>query len=348
MRVDLPFIYATTYRKPRDGKSTTTMASDSVSAEVPELDYADVELAAFWKERDETHRVMAYGGDVYRQANHHRDLPLLSDALGDISRVVEGQNRNTADRLFGWPNWSSNSGRILMKALTGETTRPRLPPGADIVSTTLERSRAEAQYMADGLLLLRGVVWHRIPGLLLHLSEVIPAPDPNLYITSRPYGYLRNELRYGVLGIQKQVNTTYFGLEQGAFSKLHNEDVRPNFRGLEVNRPDLLNHDGRSEFLARIMNYAVRTEEYRAGEMDEQEIGLWLGLRDAVNEWFDRTVPEIDEATVENLVAFISLREDSFQGGWRRRGLEIIETYRAEYATLDEVTAGTSISPPSP
>ncbi|MCV9964266.1 hypothetical protein OIU34_20480 [Pararhizobium sp. BT-229] len=328
MHVTLPFVYQITHQKPGKPKATTSAAFDMVSADIPEVGRSDVSLAAKWDRTLNgglvTDCVITLNGDLFMKSGISRD-----DLEGRHNGRLNGENMRL---IYGMPYYGSVEGKLLLKALSGEQPPRGLPKSADITSTTLQHDQVEAQNMIDGLLIVEGEVWHRIPALVLHFHQFRPTDACELSIAPPPYGHGKAGILSGMVGIQSPVFTRFFSINEIDQALTHagdNEVVR-HFLNLEVHQPDLLAFDGRSEFAARIMNSAVRTNEYRAGEMGDPEITLWMRMRDVVAGWYGIPSIPITDEDVAALYEFCAMTPKSHMNEWPRRGCEILDVYRAD------------------
>lgn len=327
MHVSLPFVYQITHQKPGKPKATTSAAFDMVSAEVPEVGRSDVSIAAKWDRTLNgglvTESVIARNGDLFTNSGISRD-----DLDGRHNGRLNGENMRL---IYGMPYYGSVEGKLLLKALSGDQPPRSLPKAPDITSTTLQHDQVEAQDMVDGLLIIEGEVWHRIPALVLHFHQFRPTDACELSIAPSPYGQGKAAILGGMVGIQSPVFTRYFGINEidEALAHAGDSDVVRHFQNLEVQQPDLLAFDGQSEFAARIMNSAVRTNEYRAGEMGDREIFLWMRMRDAVAGWYGIPSVPLGEDDVDALYEFCALTPKSHMNEWPRRGCEILDIYRS-------------------
>lgn len=332
MHINLPFVFDTTYRNPATGKPSTTTASSSVQAEVPEVSFNDVEPAAQWAEGPFVEKVVGWNGNIYRPANAAADAPVLDRELQNIWPMASGGHANSIDRIFGSPSWVTSAGKILKKALNDEPTPLRLSRGTEILSSTEHRERASAQYLVDGLLMVDRVVWHRVPGMQFVLIPSIDLPSPNFGIVAAPYGHSLTSLLHGDLaGIQNPTLRRLFGLDQMELAAAQGFELRTGLHSIEVLRPDLLAYDGQSAFGARLMNYACRSLIDRVGQMDSGRISAYLSMREAVAAWYGPHNTTISTADIEELWAFQDSETDP--KGWIRKGCEIIEVYRSASTT---------------
>lgn len=327
MRVTLPFVYEITHQKAGKPKATTTAAFDLVSADVPELSRSEVSLAAKWdvplNGKFASKSVITRNGDLFMKSGVSADQ-LAGRHLGHLN----GDNMRL---IYGTPYYGAVGGKLLLKALSGDQPPRGLPKTADITSTTLQHDQIEAQDMIDGLLIVEGEVWNRIPALILHFHQFRPTDACDLSIAPSPYGHGKAGILGGMVGIQNPVFTRYFSINEIEHAMVHagDSEVVRHFLNLEVHQPDLLDFDGQSEFAARIMNSAVRTNEYRVGEMSDNEISLWMRMRDGVSGWYGIPSAPITEADVEALYEFCAMTPKNHTNEWPRRGCEILDVYRA-------------------
>ncbi|MCZ7862612.1 hypothetical protein O9X98_14650 [Agrobacterium salinitolerans] len=318
MRVTLPFVYEITHQKPGKDKPTTSAAYDSVFAEVPEVSRSEVDVAAKWEVLSALESVISWNGNLYMAAG------ISSDTLLDRQAADDHMNQQNLNVLYGHPHWPSVAGKQLLRALRSDAPAQTVSK-TKIVSTTLDRDKLEAQHMIDGILIVDGQVWHRIPAIMFCLS------DQRLSILPAPYGHRKIALLEGMAGIQNPLLTRYFALDEMELAIAHAPDnvVQRRFKNLVIFQPDLLPFDGQSEFAARVTNSAVRTNEYRVGEMSDREISLWMRMRDAVAGWYGIPSAPITEADVEALYEFCAMTPKSHMNDWPRRGCEILDEYRA-------------------
>jgi len=287
VRITLPFVYETTYRASGRDKPSTTLASDVVGADVPELGKSDVRLAASWKGRwDEA--VVAWNGDLYRNVAPAREGGLKPEALLEPATLTGVDDIDCLNRVYGYPYWGGNLGKLLKKAFGGELSRPSCPRGSEILSSTLDRDRHAAQFMANGLLVIDGGLWHRIPGIVFYLHK-----NPGyLSIGPRPYGSLKSGLLYGLQGIQNPTVDYILGIQHAEVAEERPAAIQSGFSDLEVHLPDLVACDGHLELAARTMNFAIRTGDRDVGSLSREDIGLWLRMRETVRGWYgDPPVP---------------------------------------------------------
>lgn len=346
MKLSLPFTYSITHQKPGQGKPTTSGAISRVSADIPRVKESAVELAAEWTEpsngRTIRKTVVSWNGDLYRKLGITIQL-LTSENPSTLASL----NRDDAmKRLYGNSYWGSVRSRQLQNAFSGEDTPRAIPKSRIVTSTTLDHDRGEAQHMIDGIISIEGEAWHRIPGIMLSLYQASER-DASLSITTPPYGHEKDELLTGMSGIQNPVFTRFFDINEQIRALSHADDedlVQRRFYGLKIHRPDLVAFDAQSEFAARIMNSAVRTNDYRVGEMGDREIFLWMRMRDAVAGWYGIPSVPFGEEDLDALYEFCSLTPKAHMNQWPRRGCEILDTYRT-HAPAPVPKAGMSRQP---
>ncbi len=327
MRIHLPFTFDTTHLKAATGKPSTTTASSSVQADVPEVAIRDVELAARWVEDGHVQKVVGWNGGIYRPANDARDPMVWGRELVSLWPLADGRHANSLDRILGFPQMWTSAGKILKKAFVEGTATPsRLPKGAEILSSTEDHERASAQDIADGFLLVDEIVWQRVPAMQFHLTPAIDYPAPNFGISAAPYGHTLLSLLHGNEGTKDPTFTHPFGMDQLELAAQHGVELRPRFSSLEVFRPDLLAYDGQSAFAACLMNYACRTLADRIGQLEPDQIGAYLTIREAVDAWYGPNNTAVSEEAIDGLWAFQDGKTDP--KGWIRKGREIINLYR--------------------
>jgi hypothetical protein len=335
MYVTLPFVYEITHQKPGKLKPSTSTVVDQVTADVPEVCRSEVSLAATWdvqiNGRPAPTTVITRNGDLFMSSGIS-GVQLKSRNLGHLSENMRV--------IYGAPHWGSNEGKILLKSFGGGQSHQR-PKEADITSTTLRRDQIEAQHMVEGLLVVDGEVWQRVPSLVVHFHQFRPTDACDLSIAPSPYGLGKASILRGMVGIQNPVITRYFGISEMDQALAHAVDsgVVRHFQKLVVHQPDFLDFDGQSEFAARIMNSAVRTHEYRVGVMGDHEISLWMQMRDAVARWYGIPTGSITEGDIEALHAFCSMTPKSHANDWPRRGCAILDSYRANAGTTSSPSA---------
>nr|WP_250807411.1 hypothetical protein [Neorhizobium tomejilense] len=329
MHINLPFTYTVLHRPNGGDKTSKTSAAGMVSSEVPELSRDDVVLAARWQVNMTPREIVYWDGNLYRPANPHEEPVVDRAAFEDLGwPLAHPAHMASATRIFGFPDWWSNSGKVLKSALGGKDKRLRIPDKSEIASTTFDADQAVAQGIADGLLLIDQVLWHRIPGVIFSLSESLDDVRPNLFISAPPYGHYKQSILIGMGGTQNPTVSRYFSLDEIDAVAHHTAETRADFADLEIFIPEATAYDGEGEFTARIMNSAVRNSAYRAGEMDDHEIGLWLKMREAVAGWYGSPSARIETSATEALFEFTAMNKHNDPAGWLRNGCKVIELYR--------------------
>ncbi|MCS4088571.1 hypothetical protein [Rhizobium sp. BK176] len=351
MKLSLPFAYSITHKKPGEEKSTTSGAISTVTADIPTVSKADVELVADWNilsNRDTIKRsVISWNGDLYRKLGISTEL-LVSESPTDLEEFAR---HDAMKRLYGISHWGSNRSKQLLNALSGQDATRVVPKGIPksraVVATTLDHERAEAQHMIDGIADIDGEAWHRIPGMMLSLSQVYEH-QATLMIGPSPYGQDKADLLTGMPGIQAPVFTRFFDINQQSRALSHVEaesHIDWRFSDLKIHRPDLVAFDGEAEFAARIMNSAVRTNEYRVGKMGDREISLWMQMRDAVARWYVLEPEPLTEHDVKTLYDFCAMTPEPHMNQWPKRGCEILDIYRADRSGTATPKAGITRRP---
>jgi hypothetical protein len=337
MHLSLPFTYSITHKKSGEEKSTTSGAISRVSADIPSVRKGDVEPVADWTDvvngKSTKKTVISWNGDLYRPLGTSIDL-LMQEGT---SRLSSFAREDAFKRLYGIWHWGAVRSRQLQSALLGEDTTRPIPKSRVVTSTTLDHERAEAQHMIDGIIEIEGDVWHRIPGVTLSLYQAF-GREGSLSIAVGPYGHEKAEILTGMIGIQNPVLAQFFDINEEGRALSHldaNIVAERRFRDLVIHRADLVAYDGQAEFTARIMNSAVRTNEYRVGDMGDREISTWMQMRDAVSRWYDLAPQAPTEEDVQALYDFCALTPKPHMNEWPRRGCEIIDIYRADQAVTD-------------
>jgi hypothetical protein len=351
MKLSLPFTYTITHKKPGQEKSTTSVAISTVTAEIPTVREADIEVVADWtvsSNRQSMKRsVISWNGDLYRELGISTQL-LTSE---NPSKLENFTRHDALKRLYGILHWGGNRSKQLLNALSGQdATRivPKaIPKSRIVVATTLDHERAESQHMIDGIVDIDGEAWHRIPGMMLSLSQVYDH-QATLMIRPSPYGHDKADLLTGMPGIQNPVSTRFFDINEQSRALSHVEDgsqIDWLFSDLKIYRPDLIAYDGQAEFTARIMNSAVRTNEYRVGEMGDRELSLWMRMRDAVARWYGPTPEPFTDDDVEALYDFCAMTPKPHMNQWPKRGCEILDNYADHAPTSSPDTGSPSRRP---
>jgi hypothetical protein len=331
MKQSLPFAYSITHQKPGDHKSSTSVAISVVTTDIPGVRSGDVDVVAEWHAssngRSQKNTVISWGEGLYRK------LGISAETMASVKSTALARftSEESLKQLYGIPHWGGIRGKQLLKALSGDGAARDIPKSRVITSTTLARDQAEAQHMVDGLIEVEGEIWHRVAGIVLRLFQ-IPGHEAVLSIAPTPYGQNKWELLHGMAGIQNPLSTQYFDINELNRALTHidgDERVQWFFKNLTIHHPELISYDGQSEFTAQIMNSAVRTNEYRAGDMNDREISLWMRMREAVNNWYSIPSVPLEEEDVEALYEFCALTPKPHMNEWPRRGCEIINIYRS-------------------
>jgi hypothetical protein len=87
------------------------------------------------------------------------------------------------------------------------------------------------------------------------------------------------------------------------------------------------------------MNSAVRTSEYRVGDMGEREISLWMRMRDAVARWYGLPSVPLTDEDIETLYEFCAMTPNPDMNQWPQRGCEILDVYRSDQVATRSTTA---------
>lgn len=344
MRLTLPFTYTTTIRKSGKDNLSTTVATDSVTVEMPELGRNDVQTVASWKERTARVEIKEWNGDLYQWGYDGADGPGRELSVNETRGMQVGVLVGSINRIYGWPHWWSTEGKMLNKALKGYQTALKLPRGSELISSTFDRERDDARYMAEGIITIDQKVWHRIPGIALHARPSAGRGEVNAIIRATPYGATLTDQLYSVRGLQNPVDAVYFGLNQLADANLVQEEIRPSSSQLEVQDMSAVALDGKDVFLARLMTYAVRTNEYRVGEMSTPELRLWMGMREAVSTGYSSRGIQLPDTAASDLIEFCSLDPRNVKSDRLSKGCEILERYLA-LETVTNTTAPISRRP---
>jgi hypothetical protein len=328
MNVSLPFIYSVSFRFKGKDRISRTVATGSVFSNVPEISSDETEVAARWNSQGFDNEVLLWNGDLYRRANDPRDRPIEVGAFNvGVNPFSVADNLSTSSGVLGFNDWWGKDGQVLRRALGGVERPLSLARGAEPIDSTEGASRAAAQRLADGLVFIDGVLWHRIPGVLLALSTYPGSADSTAFVTIPPYGGGVDRLLNSVEGEQNPTFVRYFNLDESDPLDGEGRPLSFDFEDLEILRPEARSYDGRSEFAARIMNSAVRISAFRLGEMAQDNVARWTRMRDAVGEWYAASPAVIDEVAVEALFAFVRSGAYVDSSGWLQRGCSIIEDY---------------------
>lgn len=336
MRIRMPFVYFASYVPFKRKRERGGLFLGHVEADVPEITSSEVEVVAQWTypsnlleaKGDPITRCVRYGGQLFMPAANNLLPELAASQLpwGDGTYRNVDMLQQVYEMLPHTKDWSE-----LRRAMSNRSTLSPDPNSDGVVKESqFERDRQDTQDKADALMIIDGMVWKNVPhinfrldyfpgmGYPAHLTVSSGANPLDGYAFRHPEEANKLPLR-----IRRFAVTRYEEMEP----HLVGLSVDKRYESLEVFDPEAVAFNGRSDFIARLMQCAVHRDRGRLGGFDGDRIARWAFFRDAVAAHVADPLADIPEETVSQLVEYISEEVLAKDLGYVPELLEVIEKY---------------------
>ena len=340
MLAAIPFVYDETVVLPRRMKPVTRNPVGHVRFEVPEISLSETTPAARWtygrgdweKSMRRPVAIRRWNGRLIRQvfSEHASDGRHPAPAVfGD--RGGYRQLGWHVDAIYGLWRYDDRSAQV-RDAFLSEDRAPK-QPGRLIASTEQEHAETVGE-VARSLVSVDRQVWQTVPWAALSVRSS-PRETADVWATVGPYGYRPDDRRHIAERKRSPVTTWRFDLR--LLRSMPGRYPQPGtglmVYDLEIEDGDAIAYNGKADFTARVMDYAVLHSESDIGKAGSDRVKDWVRMREAVSVNLADPLADIPADAVASLREFAD-NMDNEQGEVVRQGVTVMDRYSSVLASV--------------